>query len=201
MSRLALLLSLAAALAGCRGQISEKPPIRPIRDMREQPKYRPEAASAFFADGRAMRTPVEGTVARGQFHDDEGFWSGRTAKGYLAKAPIEVTEATLKRGQERFNIYCSTCHDRTGAGRGMVVQRGYPPPVDLVSARVRGFADGEIFEVVTRGVRNMPSYAAQIPEEDRWAIVTWVRVLQRSQHGALGDVPVDRRGQIEPEAK
>ena len=198
----ALLAALSlAALAGCRGQPSDRPPIHVVPDMRVQPKYRPEATSAFFVDAMAMRIPVEGTVARGQLRADEAFYTGQTAEGFLAKAPIEVTEATLKRGQERFNIYCAACHDRSGSGRGMTVQRGYPPPVDLTGERVRNFADGEIFSVATHGVRNMPSYAAQIPEADRWAIVTWVRVLQRSQHASPSDVPPARRESIEPEAK
>ena len=195
-------VALAALLAcACRGQPSELPPVHPVPDMRQQPKYRPEAASAFFADGRAMRTPVEGTVAQGSLREDEVFFAGRTAQGFAAKAPVEVTEATIKRGQERFNIFCAACHDRSGSGRGMAVQRGFPPPVDLSSERVRSFADGEIFNVISHGVRNMPSYAAQVDPEDRWAIVSWVRVLQRSQHAGPADVPPDRRDKIEPEAK
>lgn len=192
---------LLLALAACRGQPSEKPPIHPIPDMRNQPKYRPLAQSAFFADGRAARPPVEGTVAQGRLKADEAFYTGRTERGFLLKAPVEVSEAVLKRGEERFNIYCAACHDRSGGGRGLAVQRGFPPPVDLNSERVRGLADGEIFHVVSRGVRNMPSYAAQIPEADRWSIVVWTRVLQRSQHASPGDVPEGQREQIEPEAK
>ena len=200
--RRALALGCALSLwSACRGQPSDAPPIHPVPDMRVQPKYRPEAASPFFLDGRAMRAPVEGTVAQGQLRADDAFYTGRTAEGFVAKAPIEVSDATLKRGQERFNIFCAACHDRAGSGRGMAVQRGFPPPVDLTSDRVRKFADGEIFNVETHGVRNMPSYAAQIPESDRWAIVTWVRVLQRSQHASPADVPSDRQDKIEPEAK
>lgn len=197
-----MLVALAGlALSACRGQPSTDPPIHPVPDMRVQPKVRPEAASAVFADGKGMRTPVEGTVAQGRLNADEAFHTGRTAEGFVAKAPVEVTEATLKRGQERFNIYCAACHDRTGGGRGMTVQRGFPPPVDLTGERVRGLADGEIFDVATHGVRNMPSYAVQVPEADRWAIVTWIRVLQRSQHASPADVPAERRDKIEPEAK
>jgi mono/diheme cytochrome c family protein len=195
------LVGAALALSACRGQPSADPPIRPIPDMRVQPKVRPEGASVIFADGKGMRTPVEGTVAQGQLRADEAFYTGKTAEGFAARAPIEVTEATLKRGQERFNIFCSSCHDRSGSGRGMTVQRGFPPPVDLTGERVRNFADGQIFDVATHGVRNMPSYAAQVPEADRWAIVSWVRVVQRSQHAAPADVPPDRRDKIEPEAK
>jgi mono/diheme cytochrome c family protein len=195
------LLLLMLALGGCRGQPSEDPPIHPIPDMRSQPKYRPEAASAFFADGRAMRPPVDGTVAQGELKDDPAFFTGITEQGFVLKAPVELTEATLKRGQERFDIFCSACHDRAGSGRGMAVQRGFPPPVDLSSERVRAFADGEIFHVMTHGVRNMPAYNVQVPEGDRWAIVAWVRVLQRSQSARLEDVPAERKDKIEPEAK
>lgn len=195
------LAAAAVLLAGCRGNTSEKPPIHPIQDMRNQPKFRPEAENKFFPDGRSMRPPVEGTVAQGELREDAALYRVRIGEAYLAKAPIAVDEATLKRGQERFNIYCAACHDRSGSGRGMVVQRGFPPPVDLASERVRGFPDGQIFDVISNGVRNMPSYAAQIPEHDRWAIVSWVRVLQRSQHASVKDVPPDRANQIEPEAK
>ncbi|MGC4122237.1 MAG: cytochrome c [Myxococcales bacterium] len=195
------ILFAALALSACRGQPSADPPIHPIPDMRVQPKVKPEAASLIFADGKGMRTPVAGTVAQGQLKADEVYYTGKTAQGFVAKAPIEVSEATLKRGQERFNIFCSSCHDRSGSGRGMTVQRGFPPPVDLTGERVRGFADGQIFDVMTHGVRNMPSYAVQVPEEDRWAIVTWLRVLQRSQHATPADVPADRQDKIEPEAK
>jgi mono/diheme cytochrome c family protein len=192
---------VALLVCACRGQPSELPPIHLVPDMRQQPKYRPEAASPFFADGRAMRTPVEGTLARGALRADEVFFTGKNEQGFVTRAPIEVTDATLKHGQERFNIFCAACHDRSGAGHGMAVQRGFPPPVELSSDRVRSFADGEIFNVVTRGVRNMPSYAVQIEVPDRWAIVAWVRVLQRSQHAAPSDIPPDRQDRVEPEAK
>ncbi len=193
--------ALALALSACRGQPSEDPPFHLVQDMRSQNKYRPEAASLFFADGRAMRPPVPGTVAQGELVEDEVFLQGKTSAGFARKAPIEVSEATMKRGQERFNIYCSVCHDRAGSGRGINVQRGFPPPVDLGSDRVRGFADGQIFQVISNGVRNMPSYAAQVPLADRWAIVTWVRVLQRSQRASEKDVPPALRDRIEPEEK
>jgi mono/diheme cytochrome c family protein len=152
-----------------------------------------------FADGRAMRPLEEGTVAVSQLHADDARYRGKEGDAYVARAPIQVDEATLRRGQERFNIYCTPCHDRTGSGQGTVVRHGYPPPVDLSSERVRTMADGQVFETITNGVRNMPSYRKQIPVDDRWAIVTWVRVLGHSQHGALLDVPADQRDHIEPE--
>jgi mono/diheme cytochrome c family protein len=166
-----------------------------------QPKYRPEAASAFFADGRAMRPPVEGTVAQGRLHEDLAFYEGVDPESGkpIARAPIPVDAGTLRHGRERFDIFCAPCHDRTGGGRGLVVQRGFHVPVELSGDRVRGLADGEIFQAMTKGVRNMPAYGSQIPEADRWAIVTYVRALGRSQHAALADVPVELQGKLEPE--
>ena len=119
---------------------------------------------------------------------------------FVAKAPIAVTEQTLARGEDRYNIYCAPCHDRTGGGRGMIITRSrnaFPAPPEFYAERVRGLSDGEIFDVITHGVRNMPGYAYQIPVEDRWAIITWVRVLGRAGHGTLDDVPADARGRIE----
>jgi mono/diheme cytochrome c family protein len=129
--------------------------------------------------------------------DDEGTRTGMVGDKYLAKVPIAVDAKTLHRGQDRFNIYCSPCHDRTGSGQGLIVKHGYPLPVGLATDRVLGMPDGQIFWTMTNGVRNMPSYRKQIPLEDRWAIVTWVRVLGRSQHGTIADVPDDQKSHIE----
>lgn len=177
-------LVLLGLVAGCRGQVSEKPPVHLFDDMDQQPKYRPQAESRFFADGRTMRPRVEGTVARGEL---------------VAPARPEATAALAVRGRERFDVYCAPCHDRSGGGHGMVVRRGFPPPIDLASERARGLSDDEVFEVITRGVRNMPAYGAQVPPEDRWAIVLWLRVLQRSQRASVEDVPEEQRERIEPE--
>ena len=191
--------SLAALLllGACRGQPSDKEPLHLIPDMDWQQKLQPEEASPLWADGRAMRPIVEGTVARGQLHEDEGMRTGMIGDKYLAKAPIAVDEKVIHRGQDRFNIYCSPCHDRTGSGQGLVVKRGYPLPIGLTTDRVLSMPDGQIFWTMSNGVRNMPSYRKQIPLEDRWAIVTWVRVLGRSQHGSAADVPDDQKSRIE----
>jgi len=196
------LVAIAAALTlgACRGAPSEEPPLYVFPDMDWQPKVQGQEEFKFFSDGRGNRLPVAGTVARGQLHEDEAFYEGKKDGAYLAKAPIEVSEATLAHGEERYNIYCAPCHDRTGGGKGMVIQRGrgaFPPPPELFGDRVRGLSDGEIFNVITHGVRNMPSYAYQVPVADRWAIITWVRVLGRAGHGTLEDVPADRRSGIE----
>ena len=194
-------LFMAACLlvgAGCRGSISTTPPRRLFDDMDEQNKFLPQSQNDFFADHRAMRPAIAGTVAQGELRDDVAFFEGRdplTGKP-LVTAPVVVTMGVLRRGEERFNIFCAPCHDRAGSGHGIVVQRGFHIPVDLAGDRVRGITDGEVFQAIGQGVRNMPAYGAQIPEDDRWAIVTWVRVLGRSQHASLADVPVEQRGQL-----
>lgn len=192
---------LVIAAAGCRGGVSQDPPFHVWGDMDWQQKYLPEQSSTLFPDGRAQRPLVEGTVAQGQLREDDAMYRGKAADGsFIATAPIPVDEAVIKRGQDRFNIYCAPCHDQSGSGHGMVVQRGYPLPVDLGSDRVRTMPDGEIFNVITNGVRNMPSYKKQIPVEDRWKIVTWVRVLNHSQHATINDVPPEQRDRIDPES-
>jgi mono/diheme cytochrome c family protein len=184
--------------AGCfRGMPSDKPPIKIVKGMDNQPKYKPQSSSAFFPDGAAMRTPVPGTVARGQLHEDSAFFAGLDDKGqFLQTAPMHITPQLLQRGRERFDIYCSPCHGRLGDGNGIVVERGYIPPPSFHGDRLRQVADGYIFDVITNGVRNMPSYADQVPPEDRWAIVVYLRALQRSQNARLGDVPEELRGKI-----
>jgi mono/diheme cytochrome c family protein len=190
----------AAIAAGCRGETSADPPIHLLGDMDWQPKYQANQASPLFADGRAMRPLVEGTVAHGELREDDAHYRGKSGDAYVATVPVPVDEALLLRGQQRFNIYCAPCHDQTGSGHGMIVKRGYPIPLDLASDRVRGLPDGQIFDVISNGVRNMPSYRKQIPVDDRWAIVTWVRVLGQSQHATIEDVPAEKRGGIDAES-
>jgi len=196
VKRLAMLLALVSA---CRGQPSQKEPVHLVPDMDWQPKYQPEEASSLWKDGRAQRPLVEGVVAVGHLAEDESYATGKVGDKYLARAPISVDERVIHRGQARFNIYCTPCHDRTGSGQGLAVKRGYPQPVSIFSDRVLGMPDGQVFETITHGVRNMPAYRKQIPVEDRWAIVTWVRVLGRAANAKLADVPSDARNKIEPE--
>ena len=202
MNRLLLIgvVGLSATLAACRGGQSGDEPIHVFGDMDWQPKYQALQESPLFADGRAMRPLVDGTVSQEGAREDDGLYRGKTATGeYLDRVPFEVTKKTIDRGQDRFNIYCAPCHDQSGSGHGLVVQRGYPPPIDLSGDRVRGLKDGEVFNVITHGKGNMPSYRAQIPPEDRWAIVTWLRVIGHSQHAKIDEVPAEMKGRIEPE--
>jgi mono/diheme cytochrome c family protein len=182
----ALALALSAAGAGCR------------QDMHDQPKYIPLRPSDFFADRRSERPLVEGTVARGQLDDDAAFYTGKNPDGTpLTSFPFPVTKDVLKRGQERFNIYCAPCHDRLGNGAGMIVRRGYRRPPSYHIARLRTVPDGYIYDVITNGFGAMPDYAAQIQPRDRWDIVAYVRALQLSQNASINDVPAADRGKLE----
>jgi mono/diheme cytochrome c family protein len=196
---LALLIITLVSLTGCyQGRPSKKPPIHVNPNMDNQPKYKAQAESKFFADGATMRIPVEGTVARGELREDVEYYTGKKANGdFVEENQRPVDMQLLKRGQERFEIYCSPCHGRVGNGQGIVVSRGMLPPPTFHSDSLRAYPDGRIFDVITNGIRNMSSYAAQIPVEDRWAIIAYVRALQRSQHATIDDVPVEKREKLQ----
>ena len=169
--------------------------------MHDQPKYIPLRESAFFDDERSARPLVEGTVARGQLHDDELLYTGKVRRRGRDGVSVRAsTRAVLARGQERFNIYCSPCHGRTGQGDGMIVQRGYRRPPSLHQDRLRNAPVGHFFDVMTNGFGAMPDYAAQIEAEDRWAIVAYIRALQLSEHATLADVPAAERSRTASDA-
>jgi Cytochrome C oxidase, cbb3-type, subunit III len=178
------ILILAVSCTACR------------QDMQDQPKYIPLRPSSFFADGRSERPLVEGTVARGHLEADTAFYTGKIGDKFVDQFPFTITRDVLNRGQQRYNIYCSPCHDRLGNGLGMVVRRGYRHPPSYHIDRLRNAADGYIFDVITNGFGAMPDYASQIEPYDRWAIIAYVRVLQYSQHAAVADVPPDKRGEL-----
>jgi hypothetical protein len=184
--------------AACfRGTPSDRPPIHIIRDMFNEPRYDPQAESGFFPDSSAMRQPVPGTVARGYLWSDSIYYFGMDSEGnYVKQSPVPITMELLERGQQRYNIYCSPCHSRLGDGKGMVVQHGFIPPPDFHSERIREFPDGEIFDVISNGVRNMPPYGDQVQVHDRWAIVSYVRALQLSQNAHLEDIPEQMQGNL-----
>jgi mono/diheme cytochrome c family protein len=159
------------------------------QDMHNQPKYRPLRPSALFADHSSSRPLVEGTVARGALNEDEALFTGKVNGAAVAEMPFQITEADLTRGQERFNIYCSPCHDQTGNGRGMVVQRGYRQPPSYHIERLKQAPVGYFFDVMTNGFGAMPDYRAQISPRDRWRIVAYIRALQMSQPTAAEPPP------------
>lgn len=176
------LLGAAVLLSGCRGQTSRKPPVFILHGMEFQPRFNAFEGNSFYADGRNMRTPPAGTIARGLLKDEDAFYRGGDSAAPLQASPVPATAELLERGRERFDIYCAPCHARTGLGNGMVVRRGFLPPPSLTDARIVALADGQIFQVISKGKGNMPSYAKQVPEADRWAIVAYVRALQYSQN-------------------
>jgi mono/diheme cytochrome c family protein len=181
--RVLVLLAFLAPAAGCR------------QEMYDQPKYQPLAKSGFYADGRASRPLVEGTVARGALEGVAIPAPG--AADFVTALPMPLTRELVARGQQRYEIFCTPCHDRTGAGQGMVVRRGYRPPPSLHIERLRDAPVGHFYDVMTRGLGAMPDYAQQIPPEDRWAISAYVKALQLSQHAAIGDLPAEERARVE----
>ncbi len=171
-------------LCGCR------------QEMYDQTRYKPLGESGFFADRRASRALPEGTVARGWLRDDRRLYEGKQGCDLLAVLPMPLTRELLARGRERFNIYCSPCHDRTGGGRGMVVRRGYQPPPSFHIERLRDAPVGHFFDVMTNGLGAMPDYASQIEVSDRWAIAAYVKALQLSQNAPVSDVPPEKRADL-----
>jgi hypothetical protein len=178
-------LLVYAALVGCHD------------DMYNQPRYEPLEPSDFFDDGRSARPLVPGTVAYGAERPDDVLFTGRSGDELATELPMELNEVLLKRGEERFDIFCSVCHGRTGDGNGMIVQRGYRQPPTFHGDRLRGVAVGHFFDVMSSGFGAMPSYALQVSPEDRWAIAAYIRALQLSQYASIDELPEDMRRQIE----
>jgi mono/diheme cytochrome c family protein len=170
------------------------------RDMQDQPRLEPFEGSTFFDDGRAARPIPPHTIARGQLVTDELAATGKRAGKFVDVFPSAVTRETIARGEDRYNIYCTPCHDRTGSGRGLVVQRGFPRAASFHESRLREAPPGYLFNAITNGFGVMPSYAGQIPLADRWAIVAYVRVLQLSQGATLADVEPAKRLLLEAQA-
>ena len=174
----AALLVLIALTTACRN------------DMHVQPRQNPLSRSDFYTDQRSARPPVEGTIARGQLHEDAYFYTGKIGNNPGDVMPFPVTKEVLARGRERFNIFCAPCHSRLGDGNGFVPSRGFarkPPSFHI--ARLQKAPVGYFFDVITEGFGIMPDYASQIPPQDRWDIVAYVRALQLSQNATKADVP------------
>jgi mono/diheme cytochrome c family protein len=175
----------AVVLVGCTQQ------------MAEQPRCGPLEQSAFFDDGRCAQQPVEGTVARGYLRLDEHLYTGKVDGPVADALPFALTRQLLERGQERFNIYCTPCHDSLGSGQGTIVRRGFSPPPSFHLDRLRQAPLGYFFGVMTNGYGAMPAYRKQVSAHDRWAIAAYIRALQLSQHATLADVPDEVRQQLQ----
>lgn len=188
-------LVLLTALAGCRGNPSDEPPVHLQQNMDFQERGEAQERNDFFADGRVMRAPVEGTVAFGLLKEDDHLWRGRLPNGQLADAlpaGMEVSPALLDRGQERYDIYCQPCHGELGYGDGPVTRRGggfAVRPANLHQQKFLPVPLGYLYDVATNGKGSMMGYKAQIPVEDRWAIATWIRTLQVAGQAQPADVP------------
>lgn len=192
-----------ALIMRARVTTSEQPRIHIVPDMDNQPKYKAQSRNPLFADRRAMRPPVEGTVARGTTLGNPALVSGKTGEDWVEAIPVTVNRDLLQRGRERYDIYCSPCHGLAGAGDGMVAKRAdelmegtWTPPTSFHTDLIRQRPVGHIFNTISYGIRNMPAYGSQIPVEDRWAVVAYVRALQRSQNATVDDVPPDIRAQL-----
>jgi len=185
MSRGALIAVVSVfVLSGCR------------QDMHDQPKYIPLRQSTFFSDSRSARPFVAGTVARGQLREDTLLHTGKVNGADADAFPFPIDATVMARGRERFDIYCSPCHGRTGQGNGMIVRRGYRAPPTYHQDRLRSAPAGHFFDVMTNGFGAMPDYAAQIKVADRWAIAAYIRALQLSEHAAVADVPTAERDKL-----
>ena len=206
------------ALAGFRGSKSSLPPIEIFPDMDHQPKYQPQHDSPFFADGRGGRELVAGTVPQGytlpgryfqagaknSTLEPSGFanlndylHTGRLGDVYGDGIPVEVNQKLIDRGQERFNINCAVCHGKAGLGNGIAGQFGVVAIANLQDDRIKQQPDGQIFNTITHGKNTMGAYGPNIALEDRWAIVSYVRALQKSQSLPLAQLSDDRRKEIE----
>jgi mono/diheme cytochrome c family protein len=206
-----------ALIARTRAVPADRRRIHLIQDMDNQSKFKAQHLNAMFKDQRAMRPPVPGTVARGETNLDDHLhrgWASRPAPNVSAAnfpwatsfpRQVPLTMDLMRRGQERFTIFCRPCHGDSGYGDGIVNKRAmellntatngtqWVQPKSLHEQAIREQPLGQIFHTITHGIRTMPSYESQIPVEDRWAIVAYVRALQRSQHAKLADVPADQR--------
>jgi len=215
---LGLCLVLIVAVAGFRGQKGKKPPIEIFPDMDHQPKVKAQVPSKFYADNRGNRLPVAGTIPLGYempvskenpFPEEGKYRSVRFSAGtdYLNTGrfdelwgtgiPMPVTAELMQRGKERYTIYCAVCHGASGGGNGIAGQYGLVAIASYHQDRLRTMADGEIFNTITHGKNTMLGYGANIPVDDRWAIVAYVRALQIAQTATISDVPADERAKLE----
>ena len=184
-SALLVVIGIAVVTTGCR------------RDMHDQPKYIPLRASTFFPDDRSARPLVEGTVARGHLDEDTLLETGKIGNDDATVFPFAVDLQVLERGRERYNIYCSPCHGRTGAGDGMIVRRGFRRPPSYHDDRLRNAPVGHFVDVMTNGFGAMADYRQLVEPRDRWAITAYIRALQLSEHATLADVPSEERGRLQ----
>jgi mono/diheme cytochrome c family protein len=211
---------LVVSIAGFRGDKSTKSPLQVFPDMKHQPKYQPQRDSAFFADGRGGRAVVPGTVPQGyelpgRYYGNDGnnarhltgpagfsngtdyINTGMINGNWGDGIPLQMDRAVIERGRERFTINCAICHGATASGNGIVSQYNFGGIANLQEARIRTMPDGQIFNTITHGKGMMGAYGSNVTVEDRWAIISYIRALQRSQSTKLDDVPADHRSELQ----
>jgi mono/diheme cytochrome c family protein len=208
---LVFLCLLTVSIMGLRGHFTPNPPIMVFPDMDFQAKYKPQRESKFFADGRTDRLPVTGTVPHGRsadpdgagndnatfLHADDFRYLGKNADGTFARGfPLPVDAALLARGRNRFEIYCQPCHGALGDGNGITKTYGMVSTASYHDDRLRHMAEGEIFNTITNGKNTMMSYADKLSPDERWAVIAYLRALQRARLGTLADVPAEHRGDL-----
>jgi len=197
---LALVVVTVVSVAGFRGSLSRRPPLEVFPDMKRQPKLRPQKPNAFFADQKSSRLPVPGTLARGVAFEDVPVNTGRITgtTNFVETNPVPITAELLARGRERYTIYCSPCHSAAGDGNGITTKYGMLRAANYHDPRLVRMPDGEIFNTITQGKGLMSSYASQVSGPDRWAIIAYIRVLERARLGNLDDVPAEIRPTLKP---
>jgi mono/diheme cytochrome c family protein len=206
----AFLVVLALSVLGLRGTLFTRPPLDVFPDwafpsMRNQSKYKHQASSRFFADGRADRPLPPGVVATGYgpagqpLRNDDVLYTGKDASGALVAtlpASLQVDRKLLERGRQSYTIYCAPCHGALGDGNGITKQYGMGATPTYHDERLRKIADGDIYNTITHGKNNMLSYADKLKPEDRWAVIAYVRALQRAQAGTVADVPEVNKAEL-----
>lgn len=195
---LLLVTVLVVSIAGFRGSISRKPPLEILPDMAIQPKLRPETVSLFFADNMSSRLPVPGTIARDDPYEDSAVNTGKVpgTTNWVEQVPLPVNAELMARGEQRYQINCLPCHSPIGDGNGIVTKYGMLKAANFHDPRLVAMTDGELFNTITFGKNNMPPYAAQVSITDRWAVIAYIRALQRSQLALLADVPEQYRSTL-----
>jgi mono/diheme cytochrome c family protein len=203
---LAFLCLLTVSILGFRGASTPDAPIVVFPDMDFQAKYKPQMSSKFFADGRADRAPVAGTVPYGRSAEqadpaflraDDFRYAGKAADGSFTRGfPIEVSEPMIRRGQNRYEIYCQPCHGALGDGNGITKSYGMVATPTYHDDRLRQMAEGELFNTITHGKNTMQSYGDKLSPDERWAVIAYVRALQRAHHASIADVPADHQGEL-----
>ena len=198
---------LTVSVMGFRGLRSTQPPIEVFPDMDRQAYLKPQAPSKFFADGRSDRPKIAGTVPRGRsevgaadptfLRADDARFAGKAADGSFVNAiPVEVTHDLIKHGRGRYMIYCAPCHGALGDGNGITKQYGMVATPTFHDDRLRNMPHGEIFNTITNGKNTMMPYGDKLSPDERWAVVTYVRALQRAHNASIDDVPLEQRGEL-----